>query len=191
MAKEMRIYTKTGDDGTTGLIGGSRVKKYDVRLEAYGTVDELNSHIGLILTAEIDERARKMLTEIQSKLFIIGSQLAMDDEAEKIMPRIPCSEKDIEQLEEEMDHMFEVLPRLNHFILPAGSPGTAYAHIARTVCRRAERRIVELSDKKEIEPGLIKYINRLSDYLFVLARKINLDHQREEILWVPGKKPAR
>jgi cob(I)alamin adenosyltransferase len=188
MAKEVRIYTKTGDDGTTGLIGGSRVKKYDVRLEAYGTVDELNSHIGLILTAEIDERARKILTEIQSKLFIIGSQLAMDGEAEKKMTRIPCSEQDIEKLEQEMDRMFEVLPRLNHFVLPAGSPGTAYAHIARTVCRRAERRIVELSDKKEVDPNLIKYINRLSDYLFVLARKINLDSHGDEILWIPDKR---
>jgi len=188
MAKEVQIYTKTGDDGTTGLIGGSRVKKYDVRLEAYGTVDELNSHIGLVLTAEIDERAREMLTEIQSKLFIIGSQLAMDDEAEKNMARIPCSEQDIERLEHEMDHMLEILPRLNHFILPAGSPGTAYAHIARTVCRRAERRIVELSDKKEVDPNLIKYINRLSDYLFMLARKINQDSHCDEILWIPAKK---
>ena len=188
MAKEVRIYTKTGDDGTTGLIGGSRVKKYDVRLEAYGTVDELNSHIGLILTAKIDKQARTMLTEIQSKLFIIGSQLAMDDEAEKKMARIPCSEQDIEKLEHEMDHLFKILPRLDHFILPAGSPGTAYAHIARTVCRRAERRIVELSDKKKVDPNLIKYINRLSDYLFVLSRKINQDCHFDEILWVPGKK---
>lgn len=188
MAKEGRIYTKTGDDGTTSLIGGSRVKKYDARLEAYGTIDELNSHIGLILTADIDERARKILTEIQSELFVIGSRLATDDQAEKQMELVPCSEQDIEKLEQEMDHMFEVLPRLNNFILPAGSPGTAYAHIARTVCRRAERRIVELSDKKEVDPNLIKYINRLSDYLFVLARKISQDNHSEEILWNPGKK---
>jgi cob(I)alamin adenosyltransferase len=188
MTKEVRIYTRTGDDGTTGLIGGSRVKKYDLRLEAYGTVDELNSYIGLVLTAEIDERARKVLTEIQSKLFVIGSQLAMDDEAGKNISRIPCSEQDIGRLEREMDQMLELLPRLNHFVLPAGSPGTAYAHIARTVCRRAERRIVELSDKKEVDPNLIKYMNRLSDYLFVLARKINQDSHCDEILWIPAKK---
>ncbi len=188
MAKEVRIYTKTGDDGTTGLIGGSRVKKYDVRLEAYGTVDELNSHIGLLLTTELDERARNVLSTVQSKLFVIGSQLAMDEEAEKQMPRIPCTDQDIEGLEQEMDHMFEVLPKLTHFILPAGSQGTAYAHIARTVCRRAERRIVELADKKQVDPNLIKYINRLSDYLFVLARKINKDHHGEEVPWLPEKK---
>lgn len=187
MAKEIRIYTRTGDDGTTGLIGGSRVKKYDERLEAYGTIDELNSHIGLLLTAEIDERARKMLTEIQSKLFVIGSQLAMDEEAEKNMKRIPCSQQDIMKLEQEMDHMLDRLPRLNHFILPAGSPGTAFAHIARTVCRRAERRIVELSDKKEIDQNLIRYVNRLSDYLFVLARQINQNCHRDEVLWIPDK----
>ncbi len=188
MAKEVQIYTRTGDDGTTGLIGGKRVKKYDLRLEAYGTVDELNSHIGLILTADVDEGARRMLTEIQSKLFIIGSQLATDDERTgNTMGKMPGFETDVEKLEQEMDHMFEVLPRLNHFILPAGTPGTVYAHLARTVCRRAERRIVELSDKKEVNQNLIKYINRLSDYLFVLARKINQDHYGDEILWVPEK----
>lgn len=188
MAKELQIYTKTGDDGTTGLIGGSRVKKYDLRLEAYGTIDELNSHIGLILTVDIDERARRVLTEIQSKLFVIGSQLATDDQIVKLAGQMPCSEQDIEKLEQEMDHMFEILPRLNHFILPAGVPGTTYAHLARTVCRRAERRVVELSDKKGVDPILIRYINRLSDYLFVLARKINQDHHGEEILWLPEKK---
>jgi cob(I)alamin adenosyltransferase len=188
MTKEVQIYTKTGDDGTTGLIGGTRVKKYDARLEAYGTVDELNSHIGLILTTDVDERSREMLTEIQSKLFIIGSQLATDDQDGVFRERIPCSEQDIEKLEQEMDHMFEVLPRLSHFILPAGSTGAAYTHVARTVCRRAERRIVELADKKEVNTNLIRYINRLSDYLFVLARKINQDHHHDEISWIPEKR---
>lgn len=188
MAKEVRIYTKTGDDGTTGLIGGSRVRKYDDRLEAYGTIDELNSYIGLILTTRIDERATKMLTEIQSKLFVIGSILATDEQSAQLLNLVPCSDQDVEKLELEMDQMFEVLPKLNHFILPAGSTGTAYAHIARTVCRRAERRIVELADKKVVDQNLIRYINRLSDYLFVLARKINQDSHHPEILWIPEKK---
>ncbi len=185
MAKEVRIYTKTGDDGTTGLIGGTRVKKYDIRLEAYGTVDELNSHIGLILATDIDSRSREVLTEIQSKLFIIGAQLATDDHASEFRKQIPCTEKDIEKLEGEMDNMFEELPKLDHFILPAGTIGTAYAHVARTVCRRAERRIVELAKKADVNTNLIKYINRLSDYLFVLARKINHDKKFDEIPWAP------
>ena len=185
--KEVRIYTKTGDDGTTGLIGGSRVKKYDIRLEAYGTVDELNSHIGLILATDIDDRARQVLCEIQSKLFIIGAQLATDDHAGDFKKQVPCTEKDVEKLETEMDSMFEVLPKLNHFILPSGSKGTAHAHVARTICRRAERCIVELADKTNVDKNLIKYVNRLSDYLFVLARKINQDKNIAETPWIPGQ----
>lgn len=188
MTQEVRIYTKTGDDGTTGLIGGTRVKKYDDRLEAYGTIDELNSHIGLILTVGLDDQARNVLTEIQSKLFVIGSILATDQQSGKPTGLAPCSDQDIAKLESEMDRMFEVLPRLNHFILPAGSTGTAYAHVARTVCRRAERRMVVLAEKQAIDQNLIRYINRLSDYLFVLARKINQDSHHPEILWIPEKK---
>ncbi len=187
MAKEIRVYTKTGDDGTTGLIGGTRVKKYDIRLEAYGTVDELNSHIGLILSTEINDRARAVLTNVQSKLFVIGAQLATDENAGSFKQQNPCTEKDIEKLETEMDLMLDVLPKLNYFILPTGSQGTAYAHVARTVCRRAERRIVELSEKTEVDKNLIKYINRLSDYLFVLARKINQDLKLPETPWIPGE----
>lgn len=187
MAKEVHIYTKTGDDGTTGLIGGSRVKKYDLRLEAYGTVDELNSYIGLILSTALDERARKVLTDVQSNLFVIGAQLATDDNAGVLKEQLPCTEKDIELLEEEMDWMIDLLPKLSNFILPAGSQGTAYAHVARTVCRRAERRIVELSERTAVNHNLVKYINRLSDYLFVLARKINHDQKLPETLWIPRK----
>ena len=185
MAKEVRIYTKTGDDGTTGLIGGTRVKKYDVRLEAYGTVDELNSHIGLILATDLDQRSRDVLLGVQSKLFTIGAQLATDDHASAFKEQVPCTGKDIEKLEHEMDNMFEKLPKLDHFILPSGTIGTAYAHVARTVCRRAERRIVELAEKADVNKNLIKYINRLSDYLFVLARKINQDQKFDEIPWRP------
>ena len=181
----MRIYTKTGDDGTTGLIGGSRVKKYNIRLEAYGTVDELNCHIGMILSIDLDERAIKVLVEVQKKLFVIGAQLATDENAQGLKKKIPCSEDDIKRLENEMDNMFEVLPVLTHFVLPSGSQGAAYSHIARTVCRRAERRIVELSEEADVDKNLIKYINRLSDYLFVLSRKINHDQKFPENLWIP------
>ena len=184
MTKEVRIYTKTGDDGTTGLIGGSRVKKFDLRLEAYGTVDELNSHIGLILSTSVDESARKTLAEVQSKLFVIGAHLAADEKAGTIKEQLPCTGKDVALLEQEMDRMFEVLPKLNSFILPSGSQGACFAHVARTVCRRAERRIVELSEKVSVDDNLIKYVNRLSDYLFVLSRMINYELKTPETPWI-------
>lgn len=188
MAKEVRIYTKTGDDGTTGLIGGSRVKKYDIRLEAYGTVDELNSSVGLVLSGVKDEPTREVLTDVQNKLFVIGAHLAMDENAGDLKKQIPCTEQDIELLEKEMDRMFEVLPQLNHFILPTGCQTAAFAHVARTVCRRAERRIVELAEKTEVDRNLAKYVNRLSDYLFVLSRKLNLDKKVAETPWISGDK---
>ncbi len=183
----MKIYTKTGDDGTTGLIGGSRVKKYDVKLEAYGTVDELNSHIGLILATEIDDRTKQFLLQVQSKLFIIGAQLATDVNTSSFKEQIPCREEDILVMEQEIDYLLEELPQLQNFLLPSGSIGTAYAHVARTVCRRAERRIVELAEKEEVNENLIKYVNRLSDYLFALARKITHDLKLPENLWFPPK----
>ncbi|WP_163712057.1 cob(I)yrinic acid a,c-diamide adenosyltransferase [Mangrovibacterium lignilyticum] len=187
MEKEVRIYTKTGDDGTTGLIGGSRVKKFDIRLEAYGTVDELNSHVGLVLSATDDDRARGVLTEVQSKLFVIGAHLAMDENAGALKEQLPCTETDIQVLEKEMDVMFEVLPKLDHFILPTGCQAASFAHVARTVCRRAERRIVELASQLSVDQNLVKYINRLSDYLFVLSRKLNFDKKIAETPWISGK----
>ncbi|MGQ8335107.1 cob(I)yrinic acid a,c-diamide adenosyltransferase [Sunxiuqinia sp. A32] len=187
MSKITRVYTKTGDDGTTGLIGGSRVKKYDVRLEAYGTVDELNSHIGLIIASGVDDNSKKVLQFIQNKLFVIGSQLATDDSAAEFKKRYPCKEEDIKLLENEMDTMFETLPKLDNFILPGGSVSSAQTQIARTICRRAERRIIELSEKTKIENNLIKFINRLSDYLFVLGRKIAFDQKAPENLWIPDE----
>jgi cob(I)alamin adenosyltransferase len=181
----MQIYTRTGDDGTTGLIGGSRIKKYDIRLEAYGTVDELNSYIGLIRSMQNDAHADQILENIQKKLFVIGAHLASDDSITLIKKQLPWGPADILLLEKEMDQMFMVLPRLTNFILPGGCQASSYCHIARTVCRRAERRIVELSEKCEIDPNLIKYINRLSDYLFVLSRKVSFDQKVPEILWSP------
>ncbi len=181
----MQIYTRTGDDGTTGLIGGTRLKKYDIRLEAYGTVDELNSYIGVIRSMQSDEHADKVLQKIQNKLFVIGAHLASDDSALMIKKQLPWGEADVALLEHEMDQMFTVLPKLNNFILPGGCEAASFCHVARTICRRAERRIVELAENIDVDANLIKYINRLSDYLFVLSRKVSFDQKVPEILWSP------
>lgn len=181
----MKIYTRTGDDGTTGLIGGSRVKKHNIRLESYGTIDELNSYIGLIRSMQTDQHADQILEIIQNKLFVIGANLATEESITLIKKQLPCKKADIELLEKEMDRMNNDLPELRNFILPGGSQAASFCHVARTVCRRAERKIVELSEKAEVDPNLIKFVNRLSDYLFVLSRKINLDQKTPEILWSP------
>jgi cob(I)alamin adenosyltransferase len=181
----MKIYTRTGDDGTTGLIGGSRVKKYDIRLEAYGTVDELNSYIGVVRSLQSDEHADQVLEKIQNKLFVIGAHLATDNSITLIKKQMPVGKTDILMLEQEMDDMNELLPELRNFILPGGCQATSFCHVARTVCRRAERLIVELSDKADVETDLIIYMNRLSDYLFVLSRKVSMDLKAPEILWSP------
>lgn len=181
----MKIYTRTGDDGTTGLIGGSRVKKNHIRLDSYGTVDELNSFIGVVRSLQTDTHADSVLEKIQNKLFIIGANLASDDSVTLIKEQMPVGKTDIELLEKEMDLMNKVLPELRNFILPGGCQASSFCHVARTVCRRAERHIVELSEKSEVDPNLIKYINRLSDYLFVLSRKVSMDQKAPEILWSP------
>jgi len=181
----MKIYTRTGDDGTTGLIGGSRVKKHNIRLEAYGTIDELNSYIGLIRSMQTDLATDKILEIIQNKLFVIGANLATDESISLIKKQLPCQKTDIDLLENEMDKMNTSLPELRNFILPGGCQASSFCHVARTVCRRAERHIVELSENKEVDSNLIKFVNRLSDYLFVLSRKINLDQNAPEILWSP------
>lgn len=181
----MKIYTRTGDDGTTGLVGGTRVKKYDIRLEAYGTVDELNSYIGLIRSLQTDQMGDTVLEKIQHKLFVIGANLATEESMDSVKKQFLCNQQDISLLEKAMDEMTAELPELRNFILPGGNQATAVCHVARTICRRAERRIVELAEKTEVEPNLIKYINRLSDYLFVLSRKITKDQKAAEILWNP------
>ena len=180
----MKIYTKTGDDGTTSLIGGKRVKKYDIRLEAYGTVDELNSWIGLIIATIPDSRASEVLLEIQNVLFDIGAQLATESET----IQNTCTDADIKILEDEIDYISDMLPPLKNFVLPGGCVNASYAHLARTVCRRTERRILELADQKNVNLNLIKYINRLSDYLFVLSRWINKEQNFQENTWVKNKK---
>jgi cob(I)alamin adenosyltransferase len=187
MENKFNIYTKTGDDGTSGLIGGTRVKKYDVRLDAYGTVDELNSWIGLIKTGIHEQPALMILTTIQDKLFLIGSHLATDESKSDLKEHLPCNSEAIKLLENEIDRMQEILPPLSNFILPGGSPAAGYSHVARTVCRRAERRIVELSEQVNIHNNIVIFINRLSDYLFVLSRYINFKTGNKETFWKPEK----
>lgn len=180
----MKIYTKTGDAGYTSLIGGTRVPKYHLRIESYGTVDELNSYIGLISSQEIDEKDRLVLKEIQDRLFTIGSSLAADPEKSKM--KIPDLQfEDVELLETEMDRMEAFLPQLKHFILPGGNSAVSFCHLARCVCRRAERITIELSENSFVEEKVKIYLNRLSDYLFMLARKIGFDQNIAENVWIP------
>lgn len=182
---KFKVYTKTGDTGTTGLIGGTRVPKHHLRLEAYGTVDELNSYVGLIRSHDIEAKSKEILLTIQNKLFLIGSRLATDEEKSDLKQKLPIEEADILLLEQEMDRMDEELEELNNFVLPGGSVVNGYCHVARTVCRRAERRANQLSNEVDINPLLLKYLNRLSDYLFVLSRKVLLDVGADEIKWMP------
>lgn len=180
----MKIYTKTGDKGTTSLIGGTRVAKHHIRIETYGTVDELNSYVGLIGCQEIDQHHKTILKEIQDRLFTIGSSLAADPEKSKM--KIPdLLEEDITLLENEIDQMNEVLPELRHFILPGGNTIVSYCHLARCVCRRAERLTVALAESSFVDDKVTIYLNRLSDYLFVLARKLGHDANAEEHIWLP------
>ena len=179
-----KIYTKTGDKGQTSLIGGSRVPKHHIRIESYGTVDELNSFIGLIRDQEIDAHSKEILIEIQDRLFTIGASLASDPDKSKM--KIPdLKEEDILLLEQEMDKMDESLPEMKSFVLPGGHTTVSYCHIARCVCRRAERLTIHLSENSFVADLVIKYLNRLSDYLFVLSRKLSLDLQANEIPWKP------
>lgn len=185
--KVFKIYTKSGDDGTSGLIGGTRVDKSDARLEAYGTIDELNSWIGLIINGVHKKGARQCLEFIQNKLFIIGSHLATDDTKSDLKKQLQCSDDDIAYLESEIDRMQNKLPQLNNFILPGGSIAASHSHIARTVCRRAERRISVVKNDNNIEKNIIIFVNRLSDYLFVLARYINNIEGISETKWESPK----
>ncbi len=180
----MKIYTKTGDKGQTSLIGGVRVPKHHIRIEAYGTVDELNSYIGLIRDQDIDSEYKEVLKEIQDRLFTIGSSLASDPEKSKML--IPdLHEEDITFLESEMDKMTAGLPELKNFILPGGHTIVSFCHLARVVCRRAERITVHLAEISYVDDRGIRYLNRLSDYLFTLSRKVASDLGVEEYKWIP------
>jgi len=180
----MKVYTKNGDTGTTQLIGGTRVSKSSLRLESYGTIDELNSFIGLIRDQEIDERYKLQLIEIQDRLFTIGSGLASDPNKSKM--KIPdLLESDIQFLEQSMDDMDKELPEMKFFVLPGGHQTVSYCHIARCVCRRAERVIISLHEHEFVSEIVFKYINRLSDYLFVISRKLSKDLNITEQPWKP------
>ena len=190
----MKIYTKTGDTGSTALFGGTRVKKYNLRIESYGTVDELNSYIGLIKDQDISDINKSCLLKIQNELFTLGAMLATPAEKETLksgkqrlnIPKI--DETSILSLENKIDKIDEELPQMTHFILPGGHQAVSFCHIARCVCRRAERLSVELNDQEKINTNIIIYLNRLSDYLFMLARKLSKDLLVEEIKWIPEKK---
>ena len=180
-----KIYTKTGDAGTTGLFGGKRLPKSHLRIEAYGTVDELNAHIGMVRDQFTEPAVRSLLKDIQDRLFTIGSNLASDPDKKMAVPDI--KESDIELLEQQMDKMDEKLPELKHFILPGGHPVVSYCHVARCVCRRAERQVVALAQQEQVPAILIRYMNRLSDYLFLLARFLAKENGVEEVKWTPRK----
>ncbi len=180
----MKIYTKTGDKGETSLFGGTRISKDDIRIEAYGTIDELNAHTGHLLSVlSKDNDQAKVILEIQKRLFTIGANLASDPTKEKRVPDL--TEEDVVLLENQMDNMEAHLEPLRSFVLPGGSIQNSVAHICRTVARRAERRMVTLSNSDFVEPILIKYVNRLSDYFFMLSRYLAYELGHSEIPWTP------
>ena len=189
----MKIYTKTGDKGTTALFGGTRVPKHHIRIDSYGTVDELNSHLGLLRDQKIDEHSHEILLKIQDRLFTLGAILATDPEKailkngkERLdIPKI--SAEDIDLLEQEIDKMNEELPPMTHFVLPGGHQSVSFCHISRCVCRRAERLAAALHELEPFDEKVLQYLNRLSDYLFVLARKLSKDLNAREIQWIPKK----
>lgn len=181
----MKIYTKKGDDGRTSLLGGSRVPKHHLRIESYGTVDELNSFIGLLRDQPATASYQAQLQTIQDRLFTIGAYLATDDENSKAY-RPDLREADVEVLEQSIDEMEKGLPPLKNFVLPGGHPANSLAHVCRTVCRRAERLVVHLnSEDRPVEPIIIAYLNRLSDWFFVLSRHITHTTGSQEVVWQP------
>jgi cob(I)alamin adenosyltransferase len=189
----MKIYTKTGDNGTTSLFGGTRVPKHHIRIDSYGTVDELNSHIGLIRDQNIEQHYKEILMRIQDRLFTVGAILATDPNKATLkngkqrlnIPKI--TSLDIELLEHEIDSMNDALPEMTHFVLPGGHQTVSFCHIARCVCRRAERLASALHDLEPFQAESLVYLNRLSDYIFVLARKLSHELKAEEIQWIPQK----
>ncbi|HMB63130.1 MAG TPA: cob(I)yrinic acid a,c-diamide adenosyltransferase [Eudoraea sp.] len=190
----MKIYTKTGDTGSTTLFGGTKVPKHHIRIESYGTIDELNSWLGLIRDQEIDTHTKEILERIQRCMFTAGAMLATDPDKAVLKSggeRLNIAKirsEDIELLEGEIDQMNEDLPSMTHFILPGGHNTVSYCHIARTVCRRAERIMSLLHDHEPVDGHVLSYINRLSDYLFVLARKLSYNLKAPELKWIPEKR---
>jgi len=189
----MKIYTKTGDKGTTGLVGGKRIPKHDLRIDSYGTIDELNSYLGLIRDQEISTDHKTTLLDIQNQLFVIGSLLATDpkllkeESKRKRLGITFLNPEAITCLETEIDAMNNELPAMTHFILPGGHQTVSFCHIARCICRRAERSISKLHIEHPTQPEILIYLNRLSDFIFVLARKLSKELDAEEIKWIPNK----
>ncbi|MHC2992490.1 cob(I)yrinic acid a c-diamide adenosyltransferase [Pontibacter sp. HJ8] len=181
----MKIYTKTGDKGTTSLIGGTRVAKSHLRIESYGTIDELNSYIGLVRDQDVNKGRGDILKEIQDRLFTIGSTLATDPDKDTKMKTPDLREEDVTLLEQEIDAMTAGVPPLRAFVLPGGHQSVSFCHLARCVCRRAERLAIRLQEESPVDDLVIKYLNRLSDYLFALCRKMTYELQAEEIAWKP------
>ena len=178
----MKIYTKTGDKGDTALFGGKRISKGELRIESYGTVDELNSYVGLLRDQEVNKKRKEILVEIQDRLFTIGSILATEPGNTKV--KIPAlSENDITYLEQQIDSMESELEPMKSFVLPGGHPSVSFGHITRTVCRRAERITIRLSQTEKVDPMVITYLNRLSDYFFMLCRKMTKELNAEETPW--------
>ncbi len=183
MPRITKVYTRTGDDGTTGLGGGQRVPKDSIRIETYGTVDELSSEIGAALASGLDERLAATLLRVQNELFNVGSDLCILESDKARIPVPVVEARHVEALERLMDELSAELPALDNFILPGGSAGAAQLHVARTVCRRAERQAVALARDEPVGPFVVKYLNRLSDALFVMARYENLKRGIPDILW--------
>ena len=183
MTKKSLIYTRTGDKGKTSLVGGARVKKTHVRLEAYGTVDELNSQLGLLYTYLTEEGDKKLILWVQHKLFSVGSYLATDQSNTALRIESQIADEDIHRLENAIDEADASRPPLKAFVIPGGSRGSAVCQVCRTVCRRAERRILTMAEEHEVTENVSAFVNRLSDYLFILARKMNLLAETDEIYW--------
>ncbi|MGP1473258.1 MAG: cob(I)yrinic acid a,c-diamide adenosyltransferase [Prevotella intermedia] len=178
-----KVYTKTGDKGTTSLIGGTRVKKSDIRIESYGTVDELNSFIGLLATYVDEKETADLLAEIQNVLFNVGCNLAMGESFKKEIKESVVADALIEHVENAIDRMQAAIPELKSFVIPGGSRSASTAHVCRTVCRRAERLIIALDEGSEVDRNLMAYVNRLSDYFFVLSRYLNNIEKVDEKIW--------
>ena len=185
-----KLYTKKGDDGTTGLLSGKRVNKHHIRIKAYGTVDELNAWVGMIRNFKTDKNTDNTLVKIQQELMTIASQLADDTafEVSKLVKVLePIDKENVKFLEDQIDLINNDLPELKNFVIPGGHVAVSYAHLARCTCRRAERFITELNEIENSPKTILAYINRLSDYLFILSRKLARDYQAEEIKWVAQK----
>jgi cob(I)alamin adenosyltransferase len=181
----MKIYTKTGDDGTTGLFGGGRVPKDDARVEAYGTIDELNAVIGVARTSKLPPELDAVLAPVQEDLFVLGAELATVPGKEDKLPMPLISKERAELLERAIDRMEEGLPALTSFVIPGGAPSGAFLHHARTVCRRAERAVLTAAAEASIRPEIVVYLNRLSDLLFVAARRANQAAGTADVPWAP------